>query len=70
MKPCLYYSVYYRKKKRKKDAVFQMSPNILNFSLTINCNCQQLANAQIIVNIRLMIKYKTLLKKNYTKYTN
>lgn len=47
-----------------------MSPNILDFSLTINCNCQQLANAQIIVNIRLMIKYKTLLKKNYTKYTN
>lgn len=47
-----------------------MSPNILDFSLTINCNSQLLANAQIIFNIRVMIKYKTLLKEDYTKYTN
>lgn len=38
-----------RKKSKKIDVVFQMYPNILAFSLSINCNCKQLVNAQISI---------------------
>lgn len=37
------------KKVKKIDVVFQMCPNILAFSLSINCNCKQLVNAQITI---------------------